>query len=214
MNKAADDAGDGSELIFADIARDIAATGYSILPNALPAALLDQLSKHVQTMSGADFKKAGIGRESAQHLNQLIRGDEICWINGDHEAGAAWLGWLESLQVFLNRRLFLGLFSSESHYAHYGPGDFYKKHSDAFKGEANRVLSMVLYLNNEWQSEDGGELVIYTGYEAQTPLAVSPSFGTIVVFLSEDFPHEVLPTRRDRFSIATWFRASSASAPR
>ena len=163
-------------------------------------------------MSAADFKKAGIGRDSEHQLNQVVRSDEICWINNDSDAGTDWLEWVESLQTFFNRRLFLGLFSSESHYAHYGPGDFYKKHSDAFKGEANRVLSMVVYLNRDWLAEEGGELLIYTGEETQATIKVTPSFGTVVVFLSEDFPHEVLPARRDRFSIATWFRVNNSNS--
>ena len=183
MSKAASGSNE-SDALFETIASDLSATGYSVLPNVLPLSLLDKLSSHVQTMSAADFKKAGIGRDSEHQLNQVVRSDEICWINNDSDAGTDWLEWVESLQTFLNRRLFLGLFSSESHYAHYGPGDFYKKHSDAFKGEANRVLSMVVYLNRDWLAEDGGELLIYTGEETQATIKVIPSFGTIVVFLS------------------------------
>lgn len=211
MSKAASGSNE-SDALFETIASDLSATGYSVLPNVLPLSLLDKLSSHVQTMSAADFKKAGIGRDSEHQLNQVVRSDEICWINNDSDAGTDWLEWVESLQTFFNRRLFLGLFSSESHYAHYGPGDFYKKHSDAFKGEANRVLSMVVYLNRDWLAEEGGELLIYTGEETQATIKVTPSFGTVVVFLSEDFPHEVLPARRDRFSIATWFRVNNSNS--
>ena len=211
MSKAASGSGE-SDALFETIASDLSATGYSVLPNVLPLSLLEKLSSHVQTMSAADFKKAGIGRDSEHQLNQVVRSDEICWINYDSDVGTDWLEWVESLQAFLNRRLFLGLFSSESHYAHYGPGDFYKKHSDAFKGEANRVLLMVVYLNRDWLAEEGGELLIYTGEETQATIKVTPSFGTVVVFLSEDFPHEVLPARRDRFSIATWFRVNNSNS--
>lgn len=198
-----------NEALFDAIANDIADSGYSIQLHALPQPLLDQLSNHIQTMSPADFKKAGIGRDSEHELNAVVRSDEICWINSDNQAGQAWLDWLESLKFYLNRHLFLGLFSIESHFARYTPGDFYKKHSDAFRGEANRVLSMVLYLNRDWQAEDGGELIIYTGQETQSEIKVSPAYGTLVVFLSEDFPHEVLPANRERFSIATWFRVNN-----
>ncbi|MEZ0174009.1 MAG: 2OG-Fe(II) oxygenase [Candidatus Reddybacter sp.] len=212
MNKPIQDSTGGNDALFETIANNIADSGYSIQPNALPQPLLDQLSNHIQIISPADFKKAGIGRDSKLQLNQVIRSDKICWINNDSDAGADWLEWVESLQAFLNRRLFLGLFNSESHFAHYGPGDFYKKHSDAFKGQANRVLSMVVYLNKAWQAEDGGELLIYTGEETQAAIKVMPSFGTIVVFLSEDFPHEVLPAQRDRFSITTWFRVNNSNS--
>ena len=43
-------------------------------------------------------------------------------------------------------------------------------------------------------------------------ISITPSFGTIVVFLSEEFPHEVLPAMRDRYAIAGWFRLNSSIA--
>ena len=77
----------------------------------------------------------------------------------------------------------------------------------AFKGQANRVLSVVLYLNPVWGCGDGGEMVLYSDTDPSAVLCkISPHAGTLVVFLSEDFPHEVLPALRDRYSIAGWFR--------
>ncbi|MEF1189887.1 2OG-Fe(II) oxygenase, partial [Vibrio parahaemolyticus] len=35
---------------------------------------------------------------------------------------------------------------------------------------------------------------------------IPPRGGRLLVFLSEQFPHEVLPTNAQRFSIAGWFR--------
>jgi SM-20-related protein len=62
-----------------------------------------------------------------------------------------------------------------------------KWHSDAFKGEANRVLSLVLYLNPRWTMEDGGELVINQNDQDFDGVKVIPLLGTLAVFLSEDF---------------------------
>ena len=212
MNNVAQSPCDSNVALFDAIAKDIADSGYSIQAKALPQPLLDTLSDQVQAMPASDFKQAGIGRNSDHQLNQVVRSDEICWINNDNDAGADWLEWVESLQAYLNRHLFLGLLSTESHFAHYAPGDFYKKHSDAFKGQANRVLSMVVYLNRDWLADNGGELLIYREEDSQAAIKVTPNFGTIVVFLSEDFPHEVLPAQRDRFSIATWFRRHNSNA--
>ena len=200
--------------LFESIAKNISAKGYSIHPNALPAKLLMKLCDHLQVIPSSEFKRAGVGRDSDHTVNDFVRSDEIRWINGGSNAGATWLCWTESLQRFLYRRLFLGLFSFESHFAHYARGDFYKKHQDAFKGDANRILSIVVYLNSNWLLEDGGELVIYTGESEQEAIKVIPGFGTIVVFLSEEFPHEVLPAKRDRLSIAGWFRVNNSSAER
>ncbi|WP_105903103.1 2OG-Fe(II) oxygenase [Vibrio gangliei] len=200
--------------LFESIANHLADTGYSIHPNALPAGLLHSLHEHLHSMPEYYFKRAGIGRDDNLMLNQFVRKDEVCWINGDSRAGREWLDWAGQLQQYLNRRLFLGLFSFESHFAHYSPGDFYKTHKDAFKGQSNRVVSLVVYLNPDWNKEDQGELVIYQDESNEELIRVTPGFGTIVAFLSEDFPHEVLPANRDRYSIAGWFRVNGSDTQR
>ena len=126
--------------------------------------------------------------------------------------------WADALRLFLNRRLFLGLDTFESHFAHYAPGAFYRKHRDAFRdagapAATRRVLSVVAYVNAGWGAEDGGELVIYDD-AGETPLQrVLPLAGTLVVFLSEDVPHEVCSARRDRYSIAGWYRVRATTSP-
>ena len=114
------------------------------------------------------------------------------------------------MQRFLNQRLFLGLFSFESHFAHYSPGAYYKRHYDAFQGEENRVLSIVTYLNPSWGNTEGGELVLYCGERDSEGIKVVPLYGTVVVFLSKEFPHEVLPASRDRYSVAGWYRVNGS----
>ena len=200
--------------LFSRMAGDLRDRGYSVCPGALPGALAGGLLAHLHSMSGARFTPAGVGRESDHTLNTFVRTDEICWINGESAAGRDWLAWTTALQQHLNRELLLGLFSFESHFAHYRPGDFYRKHVDAFRGEANRVLSVVAYLNPGWQTGDGGELRLYTGTENSALLSVQPLHGTVVVFLSEEFPHEVLPASRDRYSIAGWYRVNGSTAAR
>ncbi len=198
------------EALFEKIAEDIYASGYSINPSALTTDLTEQLLQQKEKMRSNEFELAGIGRDSDMTLKRSIRNDKIAWINGTSEAGANWLNWTSRLQHYLNRRLFMGLFSFESHYAHYPPGHFYKRHRDAFKGEANRVLSLVTYLNHDWMPDDGGEMVLYQDDQDQRGISITPSLGTLVVFLSEEFPHEVLPAKRDRFSIAGWFRVNTS----
>ena len=204
----------GQQQLFDTIARDLVDKGFSITPNALPPELGQGLWGHATNLENQQFDPAGIGREQDQTLNRFVRSDEICWINGETDIGKRWLEWAQALQAFLNRRLYLGLFSFESHFAHYGAGDFYKRHYDAFRGEANRVLSLVVYLNPGWQPNDGGQLVLYQDDADLEGIRVTPAMGTAVVFLSEDFPHEVLPAQRDRYSIAGWFRVNTSTAAR
>lgn len=233
---SAQDTSTANEHLFKCIAQDLLTQGYSIKSNALPSSLSHALSTHIQQLPANTFAPAGIGRKQAHTLNTSVRSNKISWISDDTPAGADWLSWTEELQQFLNQRLFLGLFSFESHFAHYLAGDFYEKHLDAFKGESNRVLSLVTYLNEDWPADGGGELVIDTDISTDTRTAtdeknqheikaeiseirvseirVRPELGTLVIFLSEDFPHCVLPARQDRYSIAGWFRVNTSSGKR
>lgn len=202
------------EQLFATIAGDLLTTGYSINPCALPPGLAVELLQQLRKVPDDQFSPAGIGRQQDKTLDRRVRKDEICWITGESAAGRHWLDWTGDLRVFLNRHLMLGLFSFESHFAHYAPGAFYRRHLDAFKGQSNRLVSVVAYLNPDWLAGDGGELVIYPQAGSADGIRVAPAVGTLAVFLSEDFEHEVLPARRDRYSIAGWFRVNSSSARR
>ncbi|MFQ3231247.1 MAG: SM-20-related protein [Reinekea sp.] len=200
-----------SQALFERIAIDLLRDGYSILPNAFPEPLSKALSAHSQRVDTDAFKDAGIGRSTEHMILETVRKDAISWITADTPVGSLWLAWAASLQLYLNRRLFLGLFSFESHFAHYAPGAFYKRHFDAFKGDTNRIVSLVAYLNHNWQPTDGGEIVIFKNDADVAGLKVPPRFGTLAVFLSEDFAHEVLPTTVDRHSIAGWFRVNTST---
>ena len=121
--------------------------------------------------------------------------------------------WMEKLRVGLNRRLFMGLSEFECHYSHYAKGDFYKRHLDAFKGSphknrSNRAVSTVFYLNSDWQQDDGGELLLYADNHLSPLLIVPPLFNSCMIFLSDTFPHEVLASNCDRYSIAGWYRVN------
>ena len=116
---------------------------------------------------------------------------------------------MDSLREGLNQRLYMGLFDFESHFAVYHPGQFYKKHIDALKGRSNRMLSSVLYLNDKWENQSGGELLIYNSEQAEPLIKVPPQMGTMAIFLSEEFPHEVLTAKNTRYSIAGWFRVNN-----
>ena len=190
------------------VADQLAESGYCVLPQILPLPLNHDLYRRVARLDDHnDLTLAGIGREQAFQVNTDIRKDETRWLSDAHPIDTAYLAAMSAFRLAINERLFLGLFDYEAHYAHYGSGAFYKRHVDAFKGQSSRILTTVLYLNPDWQAQHGGQLVIYQPDSDAIVTTVEPELGTFVVFLSDQFPHEVLPCQQDRYSIAGWFRA-------
>ena len=153
-----------------------------------------------------NFKKAKIGNNSNKNLNLNIRNDEIFWLDNykDNKAIAAYFHKIKEIIQTLNQSLFLSINDYEAHFAVYEANGFYKKHIDQFSTNSDRRISCVYYLNDDWREEYGGELTIYNQSD-ELLTKISPLKNRFVCFTS-DLPHEVSPTTKRRFSIATWLK--------
>lgn len=185
-------------------------TGYIIIDDFLSAELTQALRDEVNDLNRRGIHRAGVGRGGELQVNDEIRSDKTHWLDGSTEPQRAFLSQCDSLREEVNRHLFMGLHDYEAHFAVYEPGSFYQKHLDAFKGRSNRMLTNVIYLNDEWQDDWGGELAVYDE-DDQLIERVLPKGGRAIFFLSERFPHEVLKTHRQRMSIAGWYRINSST---
>lgn len=151
------------------------------------------------------LQDARIGYQNTLQDNKTIRGDQTVWLEPEMGASVVhYLDKMETLRQELNCQLFLGLRDFETHFCRYPNGGFYKKHVDNFRGQGRRRVTTVLYMNESWQQGDGGEIVMYDMQDNEL-FTLEPLAGRMVVFMSEDFPHEVLPTQKKRESIAGWF---------
>ena len=191
---------------FDTVVDKLVENGYIVLDNALDEKLLENL--FLLSQNDNNYRKAGISSSDNFHLDSSKRSDKTMWIDEDASFQSDYLSFCNELKEYLNRTLYLGLNYYESHFAIYEKGDFYEKHLDAFRGSKNRIVTTVLYLNEEWTENDGGELVIYDEDDKQITKVI-PKRGTLVIFLSDKFPHEVLPTNKKRHSIAGWFRVDT-----
>ena len=191
------------EKLYSTITDALVENGYIVIENALEKELSTKLLNSAENET--DFKRAGISGAGDLHLDNERRRDKINWLDEAQEAQKEFLEFADGLREYINRSLYLGLSYYESHFAIYDEGDFYETHLDCFKNSKNRVVTTVYYLNNEWTEDDGGELIVYD--ENNKKIAtVMPNANTLVVFMSEKFPHEVLSANRKRYSIAGWFR--------
>ncbi|MDG3413664.1 2OG-Fe(II) oxygenase [Vibrio parahaemolyticus] len=180
----------------------LATDGYYIWDDFLSEEEVTQLRDCIPD----NWKKARIGRNDDVTRIESIRSDKIQWLKpAMGQPIANYLSKMEEIRQEVNRHFFLGLFEYEAHFAKYEKGDFYQKHLDCFKGNENRRLTTVFYMNEYWSEEDAGELVVYDLNDKEIA-TIPPRGGRLLVFLSEQFPHEVLPTNAERFSIAGWFR--------
>ena len=184
---------------------NIADEGYIILDDVLDEKTVQVLAKRIRGLKG--LKEAKIGRGNERQNVSTIRSDKTLWLEGKDESEKAYLTWMKSLKQNINKELYLGLHEYEAHFAHYEEGAFYQKHVDVLKGSNKRLLTTVFYLTADWKEGDGGELLIYDEKGQSILEKVEPKMGRMVVFLSDKFPHEVLPSKIDRYSIAGWFRS-------
>ncbi|KIP97379.1 2OG-Fe(II) oxygenase [Pseudomonas fluorescens] len=188
------------------IVDDLAEHGWSQQNIFLPADLTRALAAECRKREAeGELAPAAVGRGPFSEIREGIRGDHIQWIDpGQADATDRYLSLMDSLREALNRGLFLGLEDFECHFALYPPGAFYRKHVDRFRDDDRRMVSAVIYLNDAWLPEDGGQLRMYLGDERVHD--VQPTGGCLVVFLSGEVPHEVLPGHRERLSLTGWFR--------
>lgn len=172
------------------------------LPHALMLSLAAECLA-LQDSEKLNFARIGRGQELSQH--NTIRSDQIAWIErAQSPACALYLDMMEQLRGELNQGLYLGLDEYETHFAFYTPGAAYSKHKDRFHDDDARTISVVIYLNEDWLPEQGGALRLHP--HALPTHDISPIASRMVVFLSAELLHEVLPATRNRMSLTGWFR--------
>ncbi|NMZ67584.1 2OG-Fe(II) oxygenase [Pseudomonas peli] len=188
------------------IVDDLAEQGWSLQPQFIaPSLTLDLAEECRKRAAHGALAPAGVGRGAQQQIREGVRGDHIQWLEaGQAEACDQYLQAFDELRVALNQGLYLGLEDFEGHFALYPPGAFYQKHVDRFRDDDRRAVSAVFYLNEDWQAEQGGALRLYLPNGETRD--VLPQAGSLLLFLSADMPHEVLPASRDRLSLTGWFR--------
>ena len=188
----------------------IAENGFAVIEHFLPPATIATLASEAKKLQEiGEMHRAGTGQNSAAKPDDSIRGDFIHWLDEAEISPTQqeYLRRMEELRENLNRNFYLGLFDIESHFAIYPPGAIYRKHLDQFQENNHRQVSCILYLNETWQHENGGQLRLYLdGQEPTSYLDFEPTGGTMVTFLSGRFYHEVLPAHHERLSLTGWFR--------
>ncbi|WP_158881072.1 2OG-Fe(II) oxygenase [Rhodanobacter sp. L36] len=175
--------------------------------------LIDHLLSPMQTLALADechalhdAQRLTPAHVGSGRVRSLLRGDSTLWFEPDalSDAQQVFSDRIDVLRIALNQNLLLGLVDEESHYAMYTPGADYARHLDRLHGNDARVISAVFYLNDAWLDAEGGALRLHLADLSHRD--IYPRSGTLLLFLSAQFEHEVLPATRNRMSVACWLR--------
>jgi SM-20-related protein len=177
---------------------------FLVIDEFLPEELYNLIKQFfTRCMEEDGFVKAGLGSLFNNQVVDSIRGDYTFWLDRERdEKMAPFFSLIDELIAQMNRLCYLSLSGYEFHFSHYPAGTFYKKHLDQFKDKSNRMISLVMYFNEDWKQGDGGELKIFR--EDGREVLVAPLARRCVIFKSATIEHEVLPTRLSRFSLTGW----------
>ena len=190
--------------VFDSIADALAEHGFAVSDQFLSQSEVKAiLGTNVFRQDVEKLRKAGIGKQQQHQINESIRGDHIQWLdkNTVEPELRSYMRRVESLMQQLNKALFLSLKDFEIHVTVYPVGTFYKRHLDQFKKDDHRRLSIICYLNEDWDESHGGQLRIYL---PEGPRDILPEAGRLVCFRSDQLEHEVLPATRERRSLTGW----------
>ena len=177
-----------------------------IQENFIPNSLLLNLRNNIlELQNQGKLKRAGTGSNSNKNALTNVRGDQICWLERTHNNASEnqFLDILDTFIEYLNTTCYTGIKSYEFHYTLYEKGTYYHKHLDQFTNKDSRKYSLIVYLNENWQKNDGGELAVELDQETYK---ITPTMGKCVFFKSNEIPHAVLTTQKNRLSITGWLK--------
>lgn len=183
---------------------DLAENDFVIIDDFVDTKTLNTIKQFFKQKENEEvFQKAAIGPGGNEKIINEVRGDYTYWLSKQqhHELGDLF-DTIDHVKSCLNRYCFLSLSDYEFHLAHYPKGSFYKKHLDQFEGRNNRLISMIIYLNENWKQGDGGELRVYN--DEKKHFDIAPLENRCVIFKSDKLVHEVLMANKERRSITGW----------
>lgn len=177
-----------------------------IAEDFLSKSLAAHLNENLKTLFAENLlQTAGTGNNTIVEHDKLFRSDIIYWLDRKHndQYENDFFDLIDQFVIYLNATCYTGITGYEFHYAIYEQGSFYKKHIDQFRNNSSRKYSLIMYLNEDWQEIDGGELCIHNG---ETIQKISPDNGKSVFFKSSELEHEVLLANKSRLSITGWLK--------
>jgi SM-20-related protein len=181
---------------------ELSQNDYVIIDQFLDTSLFCEVKSHF-TRKLPEFSAAGIGALDQNAIHREVRGDLTHWLDRDRDVSLeTFWGLVDETMRMFNRYCYLSISGYEFHFAMYPPGGHYDTHVDQFQGRNNRIISVIIYLNEGWIKGDGGELEIFR--KDGSSLLVEPIADRCVMFKSAEVSHGVLESHINRCSLTGW----------
>ena len=214
--------------------------GFVVVRGYLPEAFATAVRADSRALEFA-ARGAGVGTKDARRKDGAVRRCRLlalrpppALIEGDMGARLALTRLMDQLCIELNTHThskkaatddslpWLDARATELYYSYYSAGGHYVRHRDVpqdsvsdggWSGDSRRVVSVLLYLDEEWEREWGGALRIFEDSREAGHLDVRPESGTLVLMRSDRIEHEVMKTLRPRHGIVGWLRTTRGATP-
>lgn len=89
-------------------------------------------------------------------------------------------------------------------------GGSFPFHYDNPGKPSRRQLTVIMYLNPQWQPGDGGELVLWPFLGGA--VTVAPKLDRVAMFRSDLVLHKVLPSVKERFCFTIWIDGTAVNS--
>ena len=202
--------------------------GYCVIDDFLAAASSHppaSLIADIESLVKSSAFQPGAMAAAQSWSDASFRGDLICWLPLASATApvasvppsiARPLSALQAAVSALNDALpGFPCTASSSQLAMYPPGGRYVRHRDTKEGGSARRLTAIVYLNEGWEETRGGQLRLWVRTGAtdgadtdsvhERAVDVLPTYGRLLLFLSEEMEHEVLPATHRRLALTVWF---------
>ncbi len=191
---------------FNTIIDGLSQNGLAVVDHFLPPVTYQALIQEALSYYHNNaMRRAGIGQKQAYTIDTSIRRDAIAWLDYDTASQCVqiYFDTIMALRKWMNQTLFLNLHDYEAHFAVFEPGGFFQAHRDQFKQSDLRQISCVYFLNQDWQQQHAGELVVHL--EDHHQQVIQPLGNRFVCFQSH-LLHQVNPTSQLRLSMTGWMK--------
>lgn len=207
------------------LARQLSEHNFVLIDNFLPDAEVRRLRECNEALYLGDQMQPGGTTGGSSRVGQPHRGDALKWVsfNGPGEAEQGVRGFAACVEVAVNAMrqcaereapevaaaLRQVRWRSEAMLTCYPAEERarYFRHTDNSSGNG-RLLTAILYLNEDWKPGDGGELRLFEPGEKnlKIKLEVEPLWNRLLLFWADErCPHEVLSACRDRYACTVWY---------